>query len=220
MSNKKKTTVLIFYFIIFYALWAVMELIVRDSIDSTFKNAVVTEFVKEGVIKNLLWTLPAIALIKYFKDDMYISLKEMISTKVNVLKYLPVFIIFTIFLLCNSFVLNGKIAISENFGMDDIIIFIFVGLTEEMVFRGWLLNATIRDDKKWQAVLINSLMFLVIHFPIWIHDGIFITSFTSFGFVTILILSIIFSWSFIKSRNILVPIALHTYWDLLVSIFS
>ena len=151
---------------------------------------------------------------------MYISLKEMISTKVNVLKYLPVFIIFTIFLLCNSFVLNGKIAISENFGMDDIIIFIFVGLTEEMVFRGWLLNATIRDDKKWQAVLINSLMFLVIHFPIWIHDGIFITSFTSFGFVTILILSIIFSWSFIKSRNILVPIALHTYWDLLVSIFS
>lgn len=220
MSNKKKTTVLIFYFIIFYALWAVMELIVRDSIDSTFKNAVVTEFVKEGVIKNLLWTLPVIALIKYFKDDMYISLKEMISTKVNVLKYLPVFIIFTIFLLCNSFVLNGKIAISENFGMDDIIIFIFVGLTEEMVFRGWLLNATIRDDKKWQAVLINSLMFLVIHFPIWIHDGIFITSFTSFGFVTILILSIIFSWSFIKSRNILVPIALHTYWDLLVSIFS
>ena len=220
MSNKKKTTVLIFYFIIFYALWAVMELIVRDSIDSTFKNAVVTEFVKEGVIKNLLWTLPAIALIKYFKDDMYISLKEMISTKVNVLKYLPVFIIFTIFLLCNSFVLNGKIAISENFGMDDIIIFIFVGLTEEMVFRGWLLNATIRDDKKWQVVLINSLMFLVIHFPIWIHDGIFITSFTSFGFVTILILSIIFSWSFIKSRNILVPIALHTYWDLLVSIFS
>ncbi|MBR3970820.1 MAG: CPBP family intramembrane metalloprotease [Ruminococcus sp.] len=220
MSNKKKTTVLIFYFIIFYALWAVMELIVRDSIDSTFKNAFVTEFVKEGVIKNLLWTLPAIALIKYFKDDMYISLKEMISTKVNVLKYLPVFIIFTIFLLCNSFVLNGKIAISENFGMDDIIIFIFVGLTEEMVFRGWLLNATIRDDKKWQAVLINSLMFLVIHFPIWIHDGIFITSFTSFGFVTILILSIIFSWSFIKSRNILVPIALHTYWDLLVSIFS
>ena len=219
MSNKKKTTVLIFYFIIFYALWAVMELIVRDSIDSTFKNAVVTEFVKEGVIKNLLWTLPAIALIKYFKDDMYISLKEMISTKVNVLKYLPVFIIFTIFLLCNSFVLNGKIAISENFGMDDIIIFIFVGLTEEMVFRGWLLNATYREKNKWIYLIINSVMFLAIHFPIWIHDGIFIESFTNFGFLLLIVLNLIFSYTFIRSRNLLVPVILHMYWDLLTFMF-
>lgn len=220
MTSKKKTKVLIIYTIIFYALWAVMELIVKDAFDNAFKNEVITEFMKEVVIKNLLWTIPAIALIKYFKDDVYISLKEMFSTKVNVLKYLPIFIIFTIFLLCNSFVLNGKIAISESFGIDDIIIFISVGLTEEMVFRGSLLNVTIREDKKWQAVLINSLMFLAIHFPIWIRSGIFITAFTGFSFVPIIILSIIFSWSFIKNRNILVPIALHTYWDLLLTMLS
>lgn len=220
MTNKKKMNVLIIYSIIFYALWAIMELILRDAIDNAFKNEVITEFVKEVVIKNLLWTIPAVALIKYFKDDVYISLKEMFSTKVNVLKYLPIFIIFTIFNLCNSFILNGKIAISESFGIDDIIIYIFVGLTEELVFRGLLLNVTIREDKKWQAVLINALMFLVIHFPIWIHDGIFITAFTSLSFLFIIILSIIFSWSFIKSKNIFLPIALHMYWNLLVSIFS
>lgn len=220
MTNKKKMKVLIIYSIIFYALWAVMELIFKNAIDNALKNEVITEFLKEVVIKNLLWTIPAIALIKYFKDDVYIPLKEMFSTKVNVLKYLPIFIIFTIFLLCNSFVLNGKITISESFGIDDIIIFISVGLTEEIVFRGLLLNVTFREDKKWQAVLINSLMFLAIHFPIWIRNGIFITAFTGFSFVPIIILSIIFSWSFIKSRNILVPIALHTYWDLLLTMIS
>ncbi len=220
MTKKKKMKVLIIYSIIFYALWAVMELIFKNAIDNALKNEVITEFLKEVVIKNLLWTIPAIALIKYFKDDVYIPLKEMFSTKVNVLKYLPIFIIFTIFLLCNSFVLNGKITISESFGIDDIIIFISVGLTEEIVFRGLLLNVTFREDKKWQAVLINSLMFLAIHFPIWIHNGIFITAFTGFSFVPIIILSIIFSWSFIKSRNILVPIALHTYWDLLLTMLS
>ena len=153
----KKRKVLIIYSIIFYALWAVMELIFKNAIDNALKNEVITEFLKEVVIKNLLWTIPAIALIKYFKDDVYIPLKEMFSTKVNVLKYLPIFIIFTIFLLCNSFVLNGKITISESFGIDDIIIFISVGLTEEIVFRGLLLNVTFREDKNWQAVLRASL---------------------------------------------------------------
>lgn len=97
MTKKKKTKVLIIYSIIFYALWAIMELIFKDAIDNALKNEVITEFMKEVVIKNLLWTIPAIALIKYFKDDVYIPLKEMFSTKVNVLKYLPIFIIFTIF---------------------------------------------------------------------------------------------------------------------------
>ncbi|MDE7104394.1 MAG: CPBP family intramembrane metalloprotease, partial [Ruminococcus sp.] len=34
-------------------------------------------------------------------------------------------------------------------------------------------------------------------------------------FIQIIILSLIFSWSLIKSRSIIVPIALHTFWDLL-----
>ena len=95
----------------------------------------------------------------------------------------------------------------------------FVGLTEETVFRGWLLNATIQEDKKWRSIIINAIMLLVIHFPVWIHTGVFISNITSFSFLSVLILSIIFSLTFIKSRNILIPIALHMYWDLLIFMF-
>jgi len=110
---------------------------------------------------------------------------------------------------------GGSFAIKGTFGADDIIVVIFVGLTEELVFRGWLLNATERIGEN-KALAINAAMFLLIHFPIWIVSGAFVNNFVSFGFVSIIALSVIFGLMFLRTRNILVPIALHMMWDLLL----
>ena len=214
-TKKKKLYALIIYSAAFYTIWSVYEFFGKPILNSLIENEAIAMLIKSGVIKNLTWTLPAALLVHHFRSDVYISLKEMFTTKVKWLRFLPVFLIFTAYNLLTAFVLNGKLAIAESFGMDDIILLLFVGLTEEMVFRGWLLNATLREDKKWICIGINALMFLAIHFPRWICDGIFIGYFTGFGFIGIMALGIIFSWTFIKSRNILVPIVLHMYWDLL-----
>ena len=98
---------------------------------------------------------------------------------------------------------------------------LFVGLTEEMVFRGWLLNAFAGKERKQLPMLILiSVMFMLIHIPIWITQGILVSVFTSLGFIMIIVLGMIFGSVFLKSRNILIPIALHMYWDLLVELFS
>ena len=219
MNKQNKVKVLVAYLIAFFSLWALVELVLFEKITSVVGNGVLSEFIREGVIKNLVWTVPAGVLIYRFKDEVFITLKEMFSSKVNWLKYLPVFIIFTIYLLGGAILQNGKLTISNNFGFENVISLLFVGLTEELVFRGWLLNLTVKENKKWISICINALLFLVIHFPIWIQEGVFISNFTSFGFLSILILSVIFSCTFIKSRNILVPIALHTYWNLLIDLF-
>ena len=219
MTKEKKISVMTIYIIIFYAIWIVFELIIKDFLDSVIVNVNLCQFVKSGIIKNIVWTFPAIMLVKHYKNDVSISLKEMFDIRCNWIKYLPIFALFTIYLLVGALLLNGEIAIVDEFDIDKIIIVLFVGLTEEMVFRGWLLNATIQEDKKWKGIIINAIMFVVIHFPIWIHDGIFISCFTEFTFLSVLVLSVIFSWTFIKSRNILIPITLHMYWDLLVFMF-
>ncbi|MBE6844141.1 MAG: CPBP family intramembrane metalloprotease [Ruminococcus sp.] len=216
MINKKKTSILIIYLVAFFGLWTVFEFIGKDFIDSFIENNAANQFVKSGITKNLVWTLPAIMLVKYFKDDVYVSLKDMFNIKVNWLKYIPVFIAFTVYIAVSELLQNGRIAVNDDFGAESIIIVLFVGLTEEMVFRGWLLNITVCEDKKWLYILFNALLFLAIHFPRWICDGMFISAFTSLGFISVLILSVIFSLIFIKSRNILVPITLHMYWDLLM----
>lgn len=216
--NRRKTIILIIYTIVFYALWAVWEWIGKAMTDRVFTNEIVCQFVKSGIVKNLVWTIPAVILISHFKDEMHITLKEMFTSKVNWLKYLPIFILFTVYLFAGA-IMQGEIAVAEGFGIDKLIIVLFVGLTEEIVFRGWLLNATVSDSRKCIPILVNAVMFLAIHFPLWIRSGIFVSAFVQWGFLEVLILSIIFSWVFIKSRNILVPIALHMYWDLLVFIF-
>lgn len=218
-SNISKSPVLIIYVIAFYSIWTMWEFWGRSFISNIIENEYISQLIKSGVIKNLVWTFPAILLVRYFKSDVHITLTEMFSAKVNWIKYLPVFMIFTVYILTGSMLQNSRLGIVSDFGIDEIIIVLFVGLTEEMVFRGWLLNATIREDKKWPYIIINAIMFLVIHFPKWIHAGVFISSFTSLQFLELMALSVIFSWTFIKSRNILVPITLHMYWDLLVLMF-
>jgi hypothetical protein len=208
---------LVVYYILFYLAWGLSEYVIGIS------NPVLYSIVREGIVKNLVWTLPAYLLIKQHHDSVEIPLKEMFTNKVKWVNYLPIFVLFGAYILMVSFRANGGIVISSSFGVSSIITVLFVGITEELVFRGWLLNATIKgkqDDDTYLPMFINSLLFLSIHFPKWLHQGTFVSSFTSLGFVQIIVLSCLFSYVFIKSRNVLVPIALHMFWDLLVFMFG
>lgn len=218
-NNVLRLPVLIVYVIVFYSIWTMWEFLGKSFISNTIENEYISQLIKSGVIKNLVWTLPAILLINHFKTDIYVGLEDMFKVKAQLLKYLPIFFLFTVYLLVGVILEKGKISVSETFRFSDLIIVLFVGITEEMVFRGWLLNATVSEKKKWVPVIINSLMFLFIHFPKWIYEGHFVENFQNLGFLGIIILSIIFSWTFIKSKNLLIPILLHMYWDLFMFIF-
>jgi membrane protease YdiL (CAAX protease family) len=219
MTKQNKIKIMVIYLIAFFSLWALAELVIFERINIFVENEILSCFIEDAIIKMLVWTLPAAIMIHYFKDAVYITLKEMFLSKVNWFQYLPVFIFFTLYILSGAILQNGNLVVSSEFGFDNVVSLLFVGITEELVFRGWLLNLTLNEGKKWLPISINAIMFLAIHFPIWIRQGVFISSFTSLGFLCILILSIIFSCTFIKSRNILVPVVLHMYWDLLVSLF-
>ena len=216
---RRKYAVLIIYTVIFYGIWTAWEFYFKPWLDTIIENEYAAQFIKSGVIKNLIWTLPAILIIKYFETDLYIGLREMFTTKVKWLKYFPIFLLFTVYLLAGVLIQNGKITVSESFIGSSLIIVLFVGITEETVFRGWLLNSTVGEKRKLLPVTINALMFLVIHFPNWIYSGSFIDNFKNMSFFSVIILNFIFSYTFIKSQNILVPIFLHMYWDLLMFLF-
>lgn len=214
--ERVRPTVLLIYVVVFYGLWTLWEFWGRGVVDGAVPDPLLAQLVKSGIIKNLVWTLPAVLLIHRFGPELYITLKEMFTAKVNWLKYLPVFAAFAVYICGGSILRNGRLAVSDGFAPYQLITVLFVGLTEELVFRGWLLNATVKEGKKWPYVLLNAVMFLTIHFPRWIDTGVFVGNFASFAFLEVMALSAVFSWSFLKSRSILVPIALHMAWDLLV----
>jgi membrane protease YdiL (CAAX protease family) len=209
-KNPSKYIALTAYCLVFFLVWTIFELLIKPGIT--------LQILKQG-IKVLVWTLPALLLVWKNPGFVGIGLREMFAAKVRWRRYIWVFALFAAYILGGAYLMKGNLSLSESFSADSILIVLFVGITEEMVFRGWLLNATVSGKSKIPAVSINALMFLAIHFPRWIAEDSFSINFTNLEFLGIIALSVIFSLSFIKSRNILVPIGLHMFWDLLAFLF-
>lgn len=205
----------IIYVIALFAVWTVFEMLVKSYIEKSVDNIYISQIINSGIIKNLVWTIPAFLMLKKYDIFAQVKLKGLFTNRVKLLPYLLICLIMAAYVIAASLLQRHTLALCDTFNGSQLIIVLFVGLTEEMVFRGFLLNVTLTDRNKWIAVFVNALMFLSIHFPKWISDGVFINNIT-FGSVGIIILSIIFSISFIKSKNILVPITEHMLYDLFI----
>ncbi len=215
-----KNKAVILFIICFYTIWYLFEFFGKPVISEHFPSEVNAQIVKT-FIKILVWVLPEALLVHYYKDEVCIGLKEMFTAKVKWLYYLPVFLIFVLYPIISAYLRNGSLTLRSDFGMVKIISYTFVGITEEMVFRGWLLNSMTDKDKKypWGAILLNSLFFVAIHIPTWTTHGELTDNILHFKFIGIIVLSFIFSFTFLKSRNILIPVVLHMIWDFLLSMF-
>ena len=211
-TNSKLRTSLIIYAMILYGLWSLLELYLKTQIG-------IDEFTKEVYIKIVFWLLPSIVIHFRFSDNMFIKKEEMYLLRKNCWIFVPIMLLFTIYIFISEYLTNSKITISESFGINTVVEVLSIAIGEEMVFRGLFLNAILNDKKKYLAVFINSLMFLIIHFPAWIQGDIFISVFTSGGFITVLLVSCIFSFVFIKTKSIWTAIFLHFWWDLLLFMF-
>ena len=220
IQNKRKSIIIAVYVILFFGIWSATELLLTPFLNRVIGNETVVEILKESVIKLSVWTVPAFLLVRRYQADVFVPLKEMFTAKVKWLKCFPAYAAVTLFILSANLLQNGRITFSASIQPGEFVgSVLLAGITEEAVFRGWLLNACVRENKKWPAVLLNAVLFLSIHFPIWIRTGIFINVLTSVSFLIILGLSVLLSWTFIRSRNLLVPITLHMYYNLLIDLF-
>jgi len=199
------------YLLLFFAIWSARELVVQPAFLSPLDN-ILSELIGES-LKLLIWTLPAFLLIKHFHDDMWIGLKEMFTTKPKWFTNAPMLFIVLAPIL-RVFFIHRTIAIDPDFDPTRLIGgVLFVGITEELVFRGFLLNAFLKKLEMKRAIALNEVFFVLIHYPIWIYNGLDVTAFLTSS-VAIFALGVLFSYSFIKTRNIFIPIALHMIWNL------
>jgi membrane protease YdiL (CAAX protease family) len=92
-----------------------------------------------------------------------------------------------------------------------------VGITEEALFRGLFLNALLKKTKAIYALTVSSLMFVIIHLPGWMNNSRFSDPLSALrDCASIFALGLVFGWTFMKSRNIFIPVFLHMLWNLLM----
>lgn len=218
--NQKLKRIYPVYFILLYLVWTVKTLVIQPAVNTMIpEDSVLSVILFDWILKNLFWTVPALILINQFDDHLYLKKQELFRNPVNWKEVFPIIAGEIGFCILNSIVAHQGFYLNPD-SLIPCIGFLFVGITEEFVFRGFLLNAVITKENQNFAVGINALLFLSIHFPIWILNGNFIRYFANFGFMTIILLSIFFSWSMLKFRNIWIPVILHMLWDILVTLLN
>ena len=202
-------TKLLLYYIVLFAVWAAFELLFRPMIGEGVASAWLF-----GLIKTVVWISPCVLILRKIQQEM--AVWPIFNGK-NLLQVLPVL---GVFALCFGMAYATRGIKTQMDWPQFIGGVLFAGITEEIVFRGFLLNRMLKLMRPWIAIALNAVAFMVIHFPIWIRTGAFVSAFTGFGFLTVTALGVLFSMMFIKSKNLWAPILLHASWNLLAMMMA
>ena len=95
--------------------------------------------------------------------------------------------------------------VEQMFAVSVILVGIIPAVTEEMFFRGVLLNGFQRNYSEKKAILISSLIFGIIHLNPW-------------QFVTAFIIGLVMAWVYINTKSILLCIYMHLFNNVIVVI--
>ena len=185
--------------------------------------------------KWLIWVLPIVVLITIFKNDLYVSLKEMFFNKVRLKTFiwctLPIALFLIICLAVSKFtgfVLGGSLRefSSINEFLSELLDYFFgvlvgVAIPEEMIFRAWIQNALLgKSPSKKQmilAVIISNIMFVIIHLPWYIYSH-FSVPLMFLPCFAVFVIGSVFGITFFKSKNIFIPIFLHWLFDVFIGV--
>lgn len=93
-----------------------------------------------------------------------------------------------------------------------VIVFILVAVTEEVLIRGYVLKNLMVSFNKYVALIISSLLFSFIHGANPNIDWL--------SLVNLFLAGILLGLSYIHTRNLWFPIALHLSWNLFQTLFG
>ena len=220
-KNNKELSFLkiLLLFVIHLVVWGIYALLLVPVLKNGL-GGLGYELVGE-TIKLITWTMPAVFLVRHYSSDMFLTLREMLSSRVKPMPYVLLSIGTLAYCLVSSIVVHGNVTLIRPDPLSHLIgTVLLVGITEEVLFRGFFLNALLKKTRIVYAHGISSLMFVAIHLPWWIYSGsVSDLSSALFACASIFILGFIFGWVFMKSRNIFIPIFLHMLWNLLQTLF-
>lgn len=206
------------YFILFFILWCIRELWFVQYLDlmDSVPRAIIS-----AIIKIAIWIIPVLLIIKIMERGepfSYLGLRQNVREGLKWTAWVSVIFI-SLLVVLNVIILDNTIdfQIGFNAWLNTILL---VGITEEIVFRGFLLRKLMDSFRFWKANIITSLLFVSIHFPIWMYRGLFEFP-TIFGSIlTVFVLSILFGVVYKKSHSLWSVILIHSLYNFLVSVLS
>lgn len=171
-----------------------------------------------GYLSRLIWSLPFVILVIKRSGRVQTPARKLFAFQVHWPSFLLVFTAITGYIIAGMLVnhrgiwLNPQILLIQELPK-----FLVVGFAEEVVYRGWGMNAFSTHMSLNRANLSASVYFVVLHFPAyfihWYLDGTFSLSTMLTQAVYVFLLSLVFGWTFKKSQSIWPPMLIHFWSD-------
>ncbi|WP_050696662.1 CPBP family intramembrane glutamic endopeptidase [Anaeromassilibacillus senegalensis] len=193
-------------FVLFFGIWAAWVplhhlWIIADIIDGIFGWG------------DLIWLGCGTFLICWNRKRLSIHPKKMFCTAPKAKVFYPMLAIVLVYYLAADLLQNGGFYLHTEQNIATLaILFLIVGLQEELLFRGYFLNALAAGMPARGANLLSAFFFAWIHVPGWIRNGMAPLEIVTTGGM-IFLLGLFFGWAFRKSGSIWTPVLLHTVWD-------
>ena len=212
-EKNSDVSILIGYLILFYLAWTIKELWLIEYI---YSFGEIISPLLEALVKSLMWIVPAWIYIKLYLHSIPISfLKMNVNVKKGLLWGIFLSLLLGAFLILEAYFFNG-VSFHFSLSFDDYLnTLLMAGLAEEIVFRGLILQELDKRMTFWKANLITALLFLVIHYPIWIYNDII---FQYGSHIYVFIIGLLFGFVYKKTGSLWSVIILHAFHNYILSI--
>ena len=199
---------LIIYLLIFYFVWTFKELSLVKYIHSF--DDTISAFL-EALVKIAIWIVPAWIYIKYYLNANPINyLKMNVNVKKGLFWGLVLSLLIGLYFTIEVYILN-KQAFNFPLPLDSYLNTVIVaGITEEIVFRGLIMQEINKRMAFWKVNVITALLFLFIHYPIWIYNGEF---FIWGSHLNIFFLGLLFGFMYKKTGSLWSVVLLHSFYN-------
>ena len=205
-------------------LWAVI--LIAWSIYRTYLK--MPEWFDEFIAKPLVFVLPVIYYIKKIDkqnvlSSLYISLKPKKLFQ-DFLYAAGVGVIFLVTASLAYFIKSGKfISFNNNISSVNILLIIITalatGITEEILSRGFVLKKLYEESKNpIYSIFFSSILFFFLHVPILFSNAKISGNLLLIFLATDLLLSMINGLIFIQRKSLIVPIFLHAFYNIIITL--
>lgn len=206
--------IIVLWCALLFAVWTLREVFIKQPVLAALGP--LGAALAGGVFKLLVWTLPALLLARRYRQCL--AVPRLFGAPVRWGVTAACCAALMAFSVVSSWFTMGFGLPRLHPAFDPISLIgtvLLVGITEEAAFRGWLLNALVPRIGETTALIISSALFVLIHFPIWYTNGLFLTPFTLLrSCLSIFMLGMLFGYSFLREKNLLPPILMHMAWNL------
>ena len=167
-----------------------------------------------GIIQCLLMILSVLLFWKVFdkKPIREIGLINIKNGYKDLIKGLilgasSLIIVFLILLVTKNILLVNPLT-KPNFSpslFTGVILFIFVGINEELFARGYCMTVLKQTGNRWVVVIVSAMIFSLLHF--------FNPSMNFFSYLNLFLFGLFTAYMFVKSGNLWLSIGCHITWN-------